>query len=117
MNDNDLYDEFIEYNFGFSIGGIWDFVCDEYSERSYEERIDRFLFVLEKAMSSGILKLANKGVFLEGSIEEQVTKFKECFPDKEENINEYLFELNEQGDFWVPGGGVWVCEDGHEIWT
>ena len=117
MNDEELYNEFIEYNFGFSIGGIWDFVCDTYSEESYKERIARFSFTLNKAMDSGILKLADEGIFLEGSINEQVQRFKENFPEKEEEMYEFSFGLDVYGKLWAPGGGVWICENGKKIWT
>ncbi|WP_414502903.1 DUF596 domain-containing protein [Zymobacter sp. IVIA_5232.4 C2] len=116
-SDESSYKEFIEYNFGFNIGSIWDYVCDDFQCFSYEERIEEFSNILEKAMKSGILKLANSGEFLEGSIDDQVKKFKESFPDKEEDLFEFFFGLDVDGNIWAPGGGVWICSDGDEIWT
>ena len=118
MKTNDKsYEEFIEYNFGVNIGAIWDYVCDEYHTLSYEERIDEFSCILKKAMESGILRLANQGEFLEGAIKDQVEEFKKSFPDKEINIFEFFFGMDLDGNVWAPGGGVWICEDGDEVWT
>ena len=68
-------------------------------------------------MNSGILKLAKDGVFLKGSIEEQVCVFKKSFPEKEEYIDEFVFCYDKDDNFWIPGGAVWVNCKGEEIWT
>ncbi|MFC3393737.1 DUF596 domain-containing protein [Brenneria rubrifaciens] len=67
-------------------------------------------------MDRGWLKLANHGVFLEGTIKEQIARFKDAFPKTEEEWKakhkEVWFFLDE-----CPGGAVWVLDDGYLDWT
>lgn len=117
MNDEMLYEDIIKDSFGFTIDTIWDDLQYNHSYFSYKERVEKFSYILEKAMGKGILKLANEGEFLEGSIKDQAKKFKNSFPDDEKNMDEYIFGLDVNQKFWTPVGGVWICNDGDEIWT
>lgn len=117
MSNDDLYKDVIESSFGFSISSIWDDLKYNHSSFSYKERIEKFLFILNRAMESGILRLADDGNFLEGSIDEQVEKFRESFPEKEEYICEYIFGIDIYENIWIPGGAVWITAKGKEIWT
>ena len=112
-----LYCNVIEKTFGMTLTVIWEELAYNYSCFSYKERIDRFCFILEKAMNNGILKLAKDGVFLKDSVEKQVCTFKKSFPEKEEYIDELTFCYDKDDNFWIPGGAVWVNCKGEEIWT
>ena len=74
MNDEMLYEDIIKYSFGFTIDAIWNDLQYNYSYFSYKERIEKFSYILKKAMEKEILKLAIDGEFLEGSIEDQIEK-------------------------------------------
>lgn len=115
--DNRIYEEVIEDCFGYSLGAIWDYFEYNFLEDSYKERIDKFLFVLERSMTVGILKLADEGEFLDLSIQKQIDLFKRSFPEKEKDMCEFCFGLDVHGRLWAPGGGVWICSDGDKIWT
>ena len=117
MENSELYEDVINDCFGYSLGAIWDYFQYREPVLPYEERIDKFLFILRRAMATGILKLANDGVFFDGSISEQLKKFEEGFPKKERDMHEFCFGLDIYGKLWFPGGGVWICSDGDEIWT
>lgn len=117
MNNDELYKDIIKHSFGFSLAAIWDGLQYNYSCLCYTERVEIFLFVLNKSMENGILRFTDEGKFLEGSISEQVTKFKDSFPEKEEDMYEFYFGLDVQGNLWTPAGGIWICNDGDKIWA
>ena len=117
MSDDELYSDVIESCFGFSIDGIWEDLLYNHTYLMYKDRIEKFIFIIEKAMENGILKLAKDGVFLKGSIKDQVELFKKSFPKEESKISDIMFCLDSDNNFWTPGGGVWIRKDGTEILT
>lgn len=56
-------------------------------------------------MSIGILKIADDGEFLQGSIEEQVTQFDIGFPSNESCISEITLSIDSDYNFGAPGVG------------
>ncbi len=61
----------------------------------------------------GRIKLAKHGKFLEGSVDEQVERFRQAFPKTEEEMEDGIWFFDES----CPGGAVWVLEDGSLEWT
>ena len=110
-------EEVLEVSFGFDIDAIWYNLEGRRPDLNYYEKIETFCYILKIAMRKGILKIALKGVFLEGTPEDIAQMFKSSFPVSEEKMHDALFFLNSEGKFWTPGGGVWICSDGDEIWT
>ena len=117
MNKEIVYREAIESCFGFSIDGIWDFLTEKFKKKSYDERKTIFIFILKKAMNSGILKLANNGKFLDGTVDQQLFDFEKSFPKNENDISDITLSISSNYEFWAPGGGVWIDDNGEEIWT
>ena len=110
-------EEVLEVSFGFDIDAIWYNLEGRRPDLSYHEKVETFCYILKIAMEKGILKIALKGVFLEGTPQEISDRFKSSFPTSEEKMSDDLFCLDSDDNFWTPGGGVWICEDGDKIWT
>ncbi|EBC0776157.1 DUF596 domain-containing protein [Salmonella enterica] len=72
-----------------------------------------FLWVLERLLNEGKIKLAKNGKFLDGTIDEQFECFKSVFPKTEEEINDGIWFFDEL----CPGGAVWVLDDGSLVWS
>ncbi|WP_145577612.1 DUF596 domain-containing protein [Yersinia mollaretii] len=115
-------DEYIEYKNaleGHSIGALW-YVTppDEYcgKEFTFEQRKDFFFMLLHLLMQDGRIKLAKHGVFLDGTIEEQIARYKAAFPKTEQEWKaraEDVWFFDED----CPGGIVWVHDNGYLDWT
>ena len=80
---------------------------------SFEDRKNIFLWVLTRLLKEGRIKLAKHGKFLEGTVEEQVERFRQVFPKTEEEMEDGIWFFDEV----CPGGAVWVLEDGSFAWT
>ena len=110
---------------GSSADAMWSYIREnmqDISTRSYEERKHYFLSVMYRLMKEGRLKLANKGKFLEGTIEEQVEQYSEQWPENESLLDRFDFQFTADPDgnlvdFWPGGGFVWKYEDGSEEWS
>jgi len=82
-------------------------------EFSFSDRREIFLWVLERLLNDGKIKLAKHGKFLEGSIDEQVERFRKVFPQTEMEMEDGIWFFDEV----CPGGAVWVLSDGRLEWT
>ncbi|EON9239895.1 TPA: DUF596 domain-containing protein [Escherichia coli] len=69
--------------------------------------------IFEHLLKEGRIKLAKHGKFLEGSVDEQVERFRRAFPKTEEEMEDGIWFFDES----CPGGAVWVLEDGSLEWT
>ena len=72
-----------------------------------------FFWIFEHLLKEGRIKLAKHGKFLEGSVEEQVERFRQAFPKTEEEMEDGIWFFDES----CPGGAVWGLEDGSLEWT
>ena len=87
----------------------------------FEKCRDAFLEVLGRLLTEGRIKLAKSGVFLSGSLEEQMALFKERFPKSLEETS----SIGGVGTWFFtdacPAGAVWILktEDDEEWleWT
>lgn len=72
---------------------------------------------MERLLLEEKIKLASRGKYLEGSINEQISLYREKFPQNQEEMEENAFD-----GFWFltekfPGGIVWIHDNGYEDWT
>ncbi|MFC3393739.1 DUF596 domain-containing protein [Brenneria rubrifaciens] len=103
-----------------SLAAVWDVCCpnaDIWNNKfPFEERKAFFFEFLQRLMEDGKVRLANHGIFLEGTIKEQIARFKDAFPKTEEEWkarDEEIWFLDDD----CPGGAVWVLDDGYLDWT
>lgn len=69
---------------------------------SFNDRREIFFWVLERLLKEGKIKLAKNGKFLDGTINEQLERFKSVFPKTEEEIDDGIWFFDER----CPGGGL-----------
>ncbi|MCS3430695.1 DUF596 domain-containing protein [Klebsiella sp. BIGb0407] len=119
-NTDKIYSLVIESAYGLSIGAVWQHIrvdCSEISD-DYLFRKQMFFDFLTRALTEGKIKLATKGVFLSGSISEQLNLFQTAWPQYPSDDEDD--ELDESGMWFfvkAPAGLVWLTPDGEEIWT
>ncbi|MGQ8708493.1 DUF596 domain-containing protein [Serratia sp. TSA_198.1] len=112
-------EEFIEYKDtleGHSLSTLWYVTPPEkYSEKNFtfDQRKEFFLLLLRMLLEDGKIKLAAHGSFLDGSFDEQITRFREALPATEEDLIHGLWFTFEE----CPGGIVWIHDDGYQDWT
>ncbi|MEB3479208.1 DUF596 domain-containing protein, partial [Pasteurella multocida] len=76
------YKRVIENNRGLTLIGMFSSFQVCYGDiRDKPEIKEMFLELMADLMKTGELKLATKGKFLEGSIEEQIDLFRQAWPD------------------------------------
>lgn len=80
---------------------------------SFSTRREIFFWALERLLKEGRIKLAKHGQFLEGTVDEQVERFRQVFPKTEEEMEDGIWFFDEE----CPGGAVWVLKDGSLEWT
>lgn len=80
---------------------------------TFSDRKKIFLWVLECLLKEGRIKLAKNGKFLEGTVEEQLERFRQALPKTEEEMEDGIWFFDES----CPGGAVWVLKDGSFEWT
>lgn len=116
MNDRDVFDSVLKHSIGYSMGSLWQSLTVELQDDSlpFEKRTDIFIRFLRELMQSGRIRLAIDGIYLGGSVDDQLGVLRKAWPspsvDEEEEM--YLWFLAE-----APAGVVWIADDGTEIWT
>ncbi|MGE0970614.1 DUF596 domain-containing protein [Klebsiella sp. WOUb02] len=83
---------------------------------TYEERKSYFFELLGRFLDEGKIRIGKHGKFLDGSIDEQISRYKIAFPKTEDEWkkkNEEIWFYEED----CPGGIVWIHENGYEDWT
>lgn len=99
-----------------SLDGLWAYSIPDAAnadEFSFESRKTLFFWLLEHLLNDGRIRLAKHGKFLEGSIEEQMERFRQVFPQTEIEMEDGIWFFDEI----CPGGAVWVLSDGSLEWT
>ena len=81
----------------------------------FSDRREIFLWVLERLLREGHIKLHKNGVFLESSIEDQVESFRRAWPSSDKP-----YPSDPDADFYLwfydpacPAGIAWRQPDGH----
>jgi len=120
--DEDIYNELVESVEGFTANALWSSICSWVLKKttSYEDRKQFFLSVMYRLMKEGRLKMASRGVFWEGTIEEQLQRYSDRWPKDESQLDKADFQMIEVDGalyYWAEGGFVWVYEDGFMEWT
>ncbi len=81
-----LYEERVYTLEGMSIGALWEVSCpdeDIWNDAfPFEEKKEYFFAFLQRLLEDGKIKLASRGEFLEGGIDEQIALYREKFPKK-----------------------------------
>lgn len=124
--ENIVHEDFIEKtiknNYAMDMNGIWfDIYPDLTNDLDIAKEI--FLYILSILLHKNIVRLANNGIFLKGTVEDQIKKFRDKWPSWD-NFDSDLFYItakpDEKGmyDFWIPGGLVWIDpNNGSYLWT
>ncbi|MBB6759383.1 DUF596 domain-containing protein, partial [Escherichia coli] len=97
LNDKQ-YNELCEAAEGRNLGAVFSYSEPEEPPPlnfSFEERKKVFLWVLTRLLKEGRIKLAKHGKFLEGSVEEQVERFRQAFPKTEEEMEDGIWFFDE----------------------
>ena len=126
MIDENDYETLTYYADGRNLDTLWD--AWQHSEKqTFIQRRDIFLWILERLLKEGRIKLHKNGVFLEGSIEEQIAQFREKFPKAEKDADRICtkpgYEVPYEGfgmNLWwfmdiCPAGVAWRKGDGQYI--
>lgn len=120
MSFEKIYHSILESSLGLSMGTMWQHLAVDMKDmnKPYEVRKDIFFRVLERLMKDGHIKLASNGVFLSGTIEEQIQSIKDIWPpypsDDEDD------DLDDIGMWFyvrLTCGIVWITSEGQEVWT
>ncbi|MEE9684278.1 DUF596 domain-containing protein [Lelliottia amnigena] len=119
-NLNVLYSSVIKSSYGLSMGAMWQHVridCTAYSDdRLFRKKI--FFDILTQVLKKKVIKLAKNGIFLTGTLSEQLALVHHSWPpysseDEDDDLDEFgLWFLVK-----APAGIVWLTSDGQEIWT
>lgn len=120
MNAEKIYRSILESAFGLSMGTMWQHLSNYMKNMNepYEVRKETFFKVLEELMREGHVKLASNDIFFEGTISEQIQRFKDSWPPYPSD--DEMDDLDEPGMWFLakaPGGIVWITSEGQEIWT
>ena len=112
-----LYESVLQSAFGLSMGAIWQHMTVELSGSpvDYSRRIELFYTLMNRLMTEGNVRLAKDGLFLVGTIQDQLDVLKKAWPDKpdEDDLDGFgLWFITE-----APAGIVWIDVDGKEFWT
>lgn len=82
----------------------------------FHELRDAFLWALEAFLKEGRIRLHKNGVFLEGSVEEQVQKFRDAWPLSEHDADRICTKPGYEAPYRHFGMNVWwfmdVCPAG-----
>lgn len=116
MIDENTYVDIVTSSQGHYLDWVWTGVQSWFPDLAFERRAATFFYILDRLMREGRLRLAKHGKFLEGSIDEQIRRFRDAFPSSDEEV-----DMGGAGVWFFteacPGGAVWIFEDGTEVWT
>ncbi|OCG57343.1 hypothetical protein A9G42_07360 [Gilliamella sp. Nev6-6] len=120
MNFKKIYNSILESAFGYSMGTMWQHL-DNYTKDikiPYEIRKDLFFRILEKLIKDGHIRLARNGIFLSGTIEEQINSIKNIWPPyPPDNEDDDLDDVGMWFYVKLNCGIVWITSNGQEVWT
>ena len=102
-----------------SISAVWYVTPPErFSEKdfNFNQRKEFFLHLLRMLLETGKIRLGKHGEFLQGSVDELISRYDAAFPKTEgewETRGEHLWFYEDD----CPGGIVWIHDSGYEDWT
>lgn len=114
---DDLYKSVLRSAFGLSMGAIWQHMTVGLlgSSVDYARRVDLFFSLVARLILEGNVRLAYDGLFLAGTIQDQLNLLKDAWPEEpgEDDLDGFgLWFITE-----APAGVVWIDSDGKEFWT
>ncbi|WP_322360492.1 DUF596 domain-containing protein [Pseudomonas sichuanensis] len=112
-----LYKSVLRSAFGLSMGVIWQHMSVELFGSTVDcaRRVSLFFSLMERLMLEGNIRLAHDGLFLVGTMQDQLDVLKEAWPEDpgEDELDGFgLWFITE-----APAGLVWIDSDGKEFWT
>lgn len=120
MKREGIYQAVIASARGLSLGALWQHLeveCRTILDNS-ALRKELFFGLLQQLLNAGQARLARDGVFLPGTLEEQLQQLAEAWPQPDSA--DELDDLDETGLWFLvkaPAGLVWTMPDGQEVWT
>jgi len=120
VNRESIYQAVIASARGLSLGAVWQHLEVECRGIADNSALRKALFfeLLQQLMTAGQVRLACNGVYLTGTVEEQLQCLKDAWPQADSD--DELDDLDETG-FWflakAPAGLVWITPEGQEVWT
>ncbi len=117
-------EEVIKNNYAMGMEGIWFDIYYNLTEDLNNAK-EIFLYVISVLLNQGKVRLADNGIFLTGTLEDQIQTFRDKWPswDKFDADMFYITKPYQKdgktmADFWIPGGLVWIDpDDGSYLWT
>ncbi|EBY8685145.1 DUF596 domain-containing protein [Salmonella enterica] len=80
---------------------------------TFSERKECFFLILSRLLNEKKIYLAKHGILLNGTVDEQIARFRQVFPKSEDEMEDGFWFFDEG----CPGGAVWLLEDGSLEWT
>ncbi|MBB1630557.1 DUF596 domain-containing protein [Cupriavidus sp. UME77] len=98
-----------------ALDSVWLCVQQDYGD--FDVAREAFLWLLERFLENGIIKMGKRGLVSEDDEKKIVRRFRESFPTSEAEL-----ENNTGLAIWFfsddcPGGAIWMDDVGNEIWT
>lgn len=114
---DELYKSVLRSAFGLSMGAIWQHMTVELlgSSIDYTDRVNLFFSLMKRLRLKGNIRLAHDGLFLNGTIQDQLEVLKDAWPKEpdEDALDGFgLWFITE-----APVGVVWIDSDGEKFWT
>jgi len=116
MNMDQVFDSVLRHSKGYSMSSLWQSLGVEVSSERIgcQEQVEIFLSLLGGLLQKGEIRLALKGEFLEGDVDQLLQTLRAAWPNSKD-------ELEADMGLWflvgAPAGIVWFTPDGQEIWT
>ncbi|MRS90110.1 DUF596 domain-containing protein [Enterobacteriaceae bacterium RIT714] len=119
-NNKKRYISVVKSSYGLSLGSLWQHISIDCADISGDHQFRKRIFfeLLTHLLDEKKIKLAANGVYLTGTISEQLDILKNAWPpypsdDQDDDLDEF--------GMWflvkAPAGLVWLTPDGQEVWT
>ncbi|MDO9436645.1 DUF596 domain-containing protein [Hydrogenophaga sp.] len=109
------YEMVTYYGGGRSLYALWD-SWENSESQSFETRRDTFVWILERLLREGRIKLHKNGVFWNSPIDEQIETFRNGFPISERDADERCTKPGAEPAYEGVGMNVWwfldICPAG-----
>ncbi|MCT7329675.1 DUF596 domain-containing protein [Ralstonia mojiangensis] len=109
MLSNERYKFIIDRAIGMALDAVWLYLEDD--STSYEDRKQKFLWILARMATDGLVLFAKNGVIFEPR--KVAEEFKVSFPKNDEDLNNGVWFFTEP----CPAGIGWVMPDGSIDWV
>ncbi|RAN42719.1 hypothetical protein RB25_25325 [Herbaspirillum rubrisubalbicans] len=111
MLSNERYQFILECVKGVALDAVWLYLEDD--SQSYEERKEKFLWMLKKMVDERLITLAKDGILIRDSIEDVLDQFRMAFPAYDGDLNNGIWFFTPS----CPCGIGWLLQDGSIDWA